>query len=79
MAFVIRVKITPQNEITQSGDAVRDKLAELGVSESDIAEAVSWARLSLEVYTPERVSEFEEAEADLKNALEIKFQNSFRS
>jgi len=37
-----RIVLTPVR--VQRADAVRDKLAELGISEADIDDAVSWAR-----------------------------------
>lgn len=36
----------------QRGDAVRAKLAELGLSEADITDAVAWARGSLQANAP---------------------------
>ena len=39
-----RVVLTPVRLVR--ADAVRAKLAELGVSEADVAEAVAWARQS---------------------------------
>ncbi len=38
----------------QRGDAVRAKLAELGLDEADIAEAVRWARQPPPAKTPSR-------------------------
>lgn len=37
-----RIVLTPVR--LQNADAVRAKLAELGISENDVAEAISWAR-----------------------------------
>ncbi|MDX5935515.1 DUF1778 domain-containing protein [Acidithiobacillus thiooxidans] len=37
-----QIVLTPVR--VQRGDAVRSKLAELGIDDSDVAEAVSWAR-----------------------------------
>jgi len=37
-----RIVLTPVR--VQRADAVRDKLAELGISEADIEDAVTWAR-----------------------------------
>jgi bifunctional DNA-binding transcriptional regulator/antitoxin component of YhaV-PrlF toxin-antitoxin module len=37
-----RIILTPAR--TGSADAVRHKLAELGISEADVADAVAWAR-----------------------------------
>ncbi len=37
-----RIVLTPVR--IQRGDAVRAKLAELGLAESDVADAVAWAR-----------------------------------
>jgi hypothetical protein len=37
-----RIILTPVR--IQRGDAVRAKLAELGISEQDVADAVAWAR-----------------------------------
>ena len=37
-----RIMLTPVR--IQSGDAVRRKLEELGITEQDVADAVKWAR-----------------------------------
>lgn len=37
-----RVVLTPVR--LQNADAVRDKLAEPGISENDVADAIAWAR-----------------------------------
>lgn len=37
-----RIVLTPVR--VQKADAVRDKLAQLGIDESDVADAVAWAR-----------------------------------
>jgi hypothetical protein len=73
-AFSMRLKNTSRKSTTQSGDAGRDRLGELGVSESDVAEAVCWARLPPEVYTPERVKEFDEAETELATVRKTSVQ-----
>jgi len=37
-----RIVLTPVR--VQKADAVREKLAQLGISETDVADAVAWAR-----------------------------------
>lgn len=37
-----RIVLTPVR--VQKADAVRDKLAQLGIDENDVADAVAWAR-----------------------------------
>ena len=38
---LVPVKVTP---ITQSLEAIRDKMEKLGITEVDVADAVAWAR-----------------------------------
>jgi predicted DNA-binding protein with PD1-like motif len=62
--------------VRRGGDAIRVKLSELNLSETGVADAVEWARstagaaLRLEAYTPARVQEFDEAEAELASLIQ---------